>query len=133
MLSPDRIKHFVQSTLGCSCPDEVFRSIEIRRQVKLNNFIVLECAIILDHRLLVSIAEAGTAGCIEEHLPVLVDAGKKERDEKGLNRFRLVLVADEPDEVRQTAEGQFEKLRGNDEKIHLHVISRKDFPLTHRS
>ncbi len=97
MLSPERIKHFVQNTIG--------------------------------HRLLTSIAEAGTAGCIEEHLPVLVKSGRTEREEKGLNRFKLVLVTDEPNEVRQSAERLFEELRGTDEKVHLHVIGRNDFPL----
>ncbi len=133
MPSPEQIKRFVQNTLGCSCPEVVFQSIDIQRNVRLNSFIVLDSAIIIGNRLLVHIAEAGTAGCIAEHLPILVNAGKKERDEKGLNRFRLVLVADEPDEVRQAAGRQFEELRGNDEKVHVHVISRKDFPLTHRS
>ncbi len=95
-----------------------------------NSFIVLDSAIIIGNRLLVYVAEAGTAGCIEEHLPVLVEEGKKERDKKRLNRFRLVLVADEPDEVRQTAEGQFEELRGGDEKVHLHVIKKNDLFFT---
>jgi hypothetical protein len=63
----------------------------------------------------------------------LGECRKKERDEKGLNRFRLVLVFDDPEKVRPGAERQFEELRGSDEKVHLHVISRKDFPLTHRS
>jgi hypothetical protein len=126
MSSPEQIKHFVQNTLGCSCPEVVFQSFDIRRNVRLNSFIVLDSAIIIGNRLLVHISEAGTAGCIAEHLPILVSAGKKERDEKGLNRFRLVLVADEPEEVRQIAERQFEELRGSDEKIHLHVINRRN-------
>jgi hypothetical protein len=126
MPSTEQIKHFVQNTLGCSCPEEVFQSIDIHRNVRLNSFIVLDSAIIIGNRLLVHIAEAGTVGCIEEHLPTLVNAGKKERDEKGLNRFRLVLVADEPREVRQTAGKLFDELRGTDEKVHLHVIDRSD-------
>jgi hypothetical protein len=110
MLSPERIRHFVQNTLGCSCPEEVFRSIDIHRNVRVNSFIVLDSTIIIGNRLLVHIAEAGTAGCIEEHLPILVNAGKKERDEKGLNRFRLVLVSDTPDEERRCAERLFKEL-----------------------
>ena len=61
-------------------------------------------------------------------LPVLVAAGRKDRDEKGLNRFRLVLVFDDPEKVRPGAERQFEELRGSDEKVHLHVIGRSDNP-----
>lgn len=126
MPSPEQIKHFVQNTLGCGCPEEVFQSTECRRQLRLDNFIVLDGAIVIGNRLLIYIAEAGSAGCIEEHMPVLVARGRKERDEKGLNRFRLVLVSDRPDEVRQAAERQFEELRGNDEKVYLHVIKKND-------
>jgi hypothetical protein len=31
-----QIKHFIQNTLGCSCPEEVFQSVEIHRNVRLN-------------------------------------------------------------------------------------------------
>ncbi|MHB8843925.1 MAG: hypothetical protein ACYC7L_04180 [Nitrospirota bacterium] len=124
MPTPDRIKHFVRKTLGCSCPDDVFASIEVRGNVRLNSFITLEAVISIGHRLIVYVAGAGSAGCIEEHLPVLVGAGKKERDEKGLNRFRLVLVAADPEGLQNAAERQFEELRGSDEKVHLHVISK---------
>jgi hypothetical protein len=130
MLSPEHIKLFVQNTLGCGCPEEVFKSIDVRRSIRLNNFIVLDIAIVIGDRLLIYIAEAGSEGCIEEHLPVLVAAGKKERDEQGLNRFRLVLVTDRPDEIRQTSERRFEELRGMDEKVHLHVIKKSQLYFT---
>jgi hypothetical protein len=130
MLSPEHIKHFVQNTLGCGCPEEVFRSIDVCRNVRLNSFIVLDYAIIIGNRLLVYILEAGSAGCVEEHLLVLVKAGKKEREEKGLNRFRLVLVAEEPDGVKNIAERLFEELRGTDEKAHLHIIKKNQLLFT---
>lgn len=130
MLSPEHIEHFVRNTLGCGCPEDVFQSIEVRRNVRFNSFIVLDGAIVIGNRLLVYITEAGSTGCIEEHLPVLVTTGIKERDEKGLNRFRLVLVSDWPDEVRQAAERQFEELRGTDGKVHLHVIKRSQLLFT---
>jgi hypothetical protein len=128
MPSAERIKHFVQTTLGCTCPEEVFRSIDERRNVRLNSFIVLDSALIIGNRLLVYIVGTESEGCMEEQVPVLVDAGKKERNEKGLNRFRLVLVTDEPEAMRRAAEKLFEELRGTDEKIHLHVIGRDDMP-----
>ena len=129
MIPLEHIKHFIQHTLGCSCPEEVFRSIDVRRNVRLGSFITLDSAVIIGNRLLVYIAKSGSAGCIEEHLPVLLAAGKKERDDKGLNRFRLVLVADDP-ELRKTAEIQFEELRGKDGKVHMHVIKKSDNPFT---
>ena len=130
MLSLEHIKLFVQNTLGCGCPEDVFRSIEVRQNVRIHSFLVLESAIIIGNRLLIYIAQAGSAGCIEEHLPVLVAMGRKERDKKGLNRFRLVLVSDLPDEVRHAAERQFDELRGMDEKVHLHVIKKSQLSFT---
>ncbi len=130
MLSAERIRRFIRHTLGCVCPDEVFRSVDVQRHVRLNSFIVLDSALIIGNRLLIYIAEARTEACVEEHLPVLFRAGKDERDTKGLNRFRLVLVSDRPDAVRRTAGELFEELRGNDEKAHLHVVHRSEMPFT---
>ena len=130
MQSSERIRQFVRDTLGCGCPEEVFRSIDVRRCVRLNNFIVLDGVFIIGNRLLVYVADAGTEACIEEHLPVLLRSGRDERDEKGLNRFRLALLTDRPDEVQRAAVSLFEELRGNDEKMHLHVIGRRDNPFT---
>jgi hypothetical protein len=130
MPSPEHIRPFVQNTLGCGCPEEVFRSIDVRRNVRLNSFIVLDSAIVIGNRLLIYVAEAGSTGCVEEHLPVLIAKGRKERDEKGLSRFRLVLVADDRDGVKNNAERLFEDLRDNDEKVHLHVIKKSDMPFT---
>ena len=126
MPDPLAIERFVRETLGCACPDEVFRSIDVRTKARLNSCLSLHAAVTIGNRLLVYVADAGTAGCVEEHLPVLTAAGKKERDERGLNRFRLVLVADRPEEVRLAAEQRFAEIRGTDEKLHLHIISRKE-------
>jgi len=77
MLPPERIKHFIQHTLGCSCPKEVFQSIDVRSNLRLSSFITLDSAIIFGHRLLVSIAEGGAAGCIEEHCRCSLRPGEK--------------------------------------------------------
>jgi hypothetical protein len=128
MMNNNMIKRFVQETLGCGCPEEVFRSIKCRLQFRLNSFIVLNASIVIGNRLLIYIAEGGSAGCIEEHLPVLVAEGRKERDKKGLNRFRLVIAADDPEKVTRVVGKIFEELREKDDKLHLHVITRKDSP-----
>jgi hypothetical protein len=133
MTNANLIKRFVQETLGCGCPEEVFRSIEYRRNFRLNSFIVLSARIIIGNRLLIYVTESGSGACIEEHLPVLMAMGRKERDEKGLNRFRLVFVTDDPAEVQRTAEKMFEELRGMDEKMHLHVIHTKANPFATES
>ena len=73
------IKRFVQEMLGCGCPEEVFRSIEAQRNVRLNSFIVLSARIVIGNRLLIYVTEPESEGCIEEHLPVLVTAGMDEK------------------------------------------------------
>jgi hypothetical protein len=128
MRTVDTIRRFVQNTLGCGCPEEVFRSIDVRRDVRLNSFVVLDSAIIIGNRLLVYVTDVSAEGCIEEHLSLLMEMGKKERDEKGLNRFRLVLMTDVPEEMRLTAGKLYNDLRGTDERVHLHVIGRKSNP-----
>lgn len=130
MKQTDDIKRFVQATLGCGCPEEVFRSVDIARNVPLNSFITLSARIVVGNRLLIYIADAGSAGCVEEHLPVLLAAGRKERDRLGLNRFRLVLAAEEPGSLRDGAEKLFRELRGKDEKAHLHVIPKSEILFT---
>lgn len=127
-----QIKRFVQEILGCACPEDVFRSIEYRPGVRLNSFITLNAAVVIGNRLLIYVAEAGSAGCIEEHLPILVSEGKRERDEKGLNRFRLVIAVDKPSEVQQTERKMFEKLVGKEKRIHIHIVSKKELDLISR-
>jgi hypothetical protein len=126
MTDKEKIKRFVQETLGCGCPGEVFRSIDCRRQVPLSNEVVLHSAITIGNRLLIYVAEAGNRSFIEKHLAFLVSAGKSERDSKGLNRFRLVMVTDESPGNRDAIGRTFEELREGDEKIHLHVIGSND-------
>ncbi len=128
MSAAGSIRVFVRTALGCSCPDEVFRSIEDRPARRINSFITLQRSFVIGNRLLIYVLGAGSAGCLEEHLPVVLAAGRKERDERGLNRFRLVVVADEPEKVRRTAERLFGELHGGDEKVHLHVISATEMP-----
>jgi hypothetical protein len=63
MTDYNQIKRFVQETLGCGCPEEVFRSIQYRWNAKLNNFVTIQSAMIIGNRLLIYVTEAGNAGC----------------------------------------------------------------------
>jgi hypothetical protein len=59
-------------------------------------------------------------------LSKFIDAREKERNDKAFNRFRLVLVSENPDVIKDDVNKSFEKL-GKDEKIHLHIINRNEF------
>ena len=127
MIDHDKIKTFVQQTLGCSCPEEVFLSIDCKQNIRLSNNIVMDCAITIGNRLLVYVIGPMSLDVIQQQLSVLVMAGKQERDTRGLNRMRIVVVADGTFD-QKSLQAQFEELRGQDEKIHLHVISKEQNP-----
>lgn len=124
MADNNTIKAFVQETLGCGCPEEVFRSIDIRRHVRLNERVLLSRSITIGNRLLIYVIGPEVPVGVREFLGFIVSAGKKERDSRGLNRFRLVVVTDDASEKQSLLRG-FEELQDKDEKIHLHVITKE--------
>jgi len=116
------IKRFVQEILGCSCPEEVFNQIDYQEEGdgisgrKIN----------VGGRLLIYIITMDGKSNIQEVINPALKQGVEERDKKGLNRFRLVLVASRPDELRSLAEHAFDSSEYTDEKTHLHIVNRSD-------
>ncbi len=55
--------------------------------------------------------------------------GRKERDSRGLNRFRLVIVPDDVSE-EQSLMRRFKELNDKDERLHLHVIKKEESVIT---
>ena len=129
MLDNKRIKAFVQDALGCGCPEEVFRSIACRQNVRLNEKVLLSRTITIGNRLLIYVINSGASNMIQQHLGAIVSAGKKERDEQGLNRLRLVVVTDDAAE-KESLIRRFNELKDKDEKIHLHVIKKEENIIT---
>lgn len=125
MVDKEKIKQFVKEALGCGCPEEVFQSIDCKRNVELGSGVIVHSIITIGNRLLVYIVY-DNLDFVEKHLAFLVSVGKKERDSRGLNRFRLVIVMDRfpgnGDAIRQT----FGKLREKDENTNLHIITSND-------
>ena len=119
------IKRFVQDTLGCACPEEVFRSIDCERNVPLGGGVILNSTITIGNRLLIHIVDENQA-FVEKHLAFLVSAGRKERDSRGLSRFRLVVVLDGSSGSGDAIKRIFDGLQVRDENIHLHCIRSDD-------
>jgi len=116
------IKRFVQETLGCSCPEEVFNQIDYQKECDD----IYERKINVGERLLIYIITMGGKSNIQGVISSALEQGVEERDEKGLNRFRLVLVASCPDELRSSAEHAFDSSGYADEKTHLHIVNESD-------
>lgn len=61
-------------------------------------------------------------------LSKLVHVGTKKRNEKKFNRFRLVLLTTSENDLAEQASEIFDSL-ATDEKVHLHMIKKDDFPI----
>lgn len=116
------IKRFVQETLGCSCPEDVFNTIDYQQEI--DGF--LGRKIIVGDRLLIYIIAMDGQSSMREVVDSALQQGVEEREKKGLNRFRLVLVASRPDELRSPAEHAFDRSEYTDEKTHLHIVNERD-------
>ena len=118
------IKNFAQITLGCGCPEEVFKTIECRSNIMLDGIRIRD-HINIGNRLLIYVVEVGRPDSVENILKSLVIYGRKERDSSGFNRFRLVLTADDIGIFQKDAENIFRSIN-SDEKVHLHSIRKAD-------
>jgi hypothetical protein len=125
MMVEKNVEVFVRQTLGCECPDEVFRHIDCQYNITLNNNIVLRNKINIGNRLLIYVVETNDADFVKNKLAGLVSAGKNERETQGFNRLRIVIATDNKNVIGDTAERIFKTLDSTDEKIHLHIILRK--------
>jgi hypothetical protein len=128
MISNENIKTFVQQTLGCTCPEEVFSHIECQSNIKLDDNIVLSSKINIGGRLLIYVIEVNKLDSIKYILPYLLSIGKEERDRLNFNRFRLVLAVDNLNYIKQVVDVIFKPIN-KDERIHLHIIPKDNFPL----
>jgi hypothetical protein len=128
MIRTEDIKSFVRQTLGCACPEEVFKRIDCQSNIKLNDNILLSSKINVGNKLLIYVVEINDQDSMKHTLSFLLNIGKKERDSSGFNRFRLVLATDKLDEIKEVADVTFKTI-DKDDRIHLHVISKKDIPI----
>ncbi len=124
------LERFARETLGCGCAPEVFSRVEddatpppgcpeIRRRIAIGG------------RLLIYVAQPADAGVALERMPCWVAAGRAERDERAMNRLRLVVALDgltpEILDLLQTRLRRLPELIGSgtdgaDPRIHLHCV-----------
>lgn len=117
----DHILRLVRNLLGCGCPDDVFDHIE-HGPAQVESIPLYR--IQLSDRLLIYLARSDTADDLLRHLPVLLAAGRKERDQLGLRRFRAVLITDNVNGLHGRAQALFDRWPNRDDNCFLHVIDR---------
>jgi hypothetical protein len=122
-LANEHVKDFVRSKLGCDCDEEVFKHI-VNEKDALAGGVKLRNKLDIGGRLLVYVVEPDK-GAFGKNITALLKAGKDERDARGFNRFRLVLVSEDKD-LKKVASDAYKNFHGLDEKVHLHVISKRE-------
>jgi hypothetical protein len=123
----ENIVHFAQNTLGCQCAKEVFNSIELGKGSTPNGEAAF-AKIIIGNRLLIYIVKPMSESLINNFIPILTKMGILERDNKGYNRFRLVLAKQSDDVISDALIKDFQKAAGHDEKAHIHFVSPQELP-----
>ena len=121
------IEHFVRTTLGCKCPDEVFRSISIERGFA-SDAAMPRTRLVIGGRLLIDVVEAQTAKSTAAVVLKLTTQGRSERDAKHFNRYRLVVASDHPTQVLTDTKASFASVAGDDNRAHLHIVATDQLP-----
>lgn len=116
------IKRFVQEILGCSCPEEVFNNIDYQKESDG----ISGRKVTVGDRLLIYIINMERKSSIQGVINSALHQGVEERERRGLNRFRLVLVTSSPDELRSSAEHAFDNSGYTDKKTYLHIVNESD-------
>lgn len=122
MATYPEIKSFVQNTLGCSCPEEVFENIEY----EINLSSSWERRINVGNRLLIYIINICTDTDVVSKVQDALEKGVAERNNNNLNRFRLVLVTPVEGGIRVSAEKAFNESKFYDDKTHIHFVNNND-------
>jgi hypothetical protein len=125
----ENIVQFIQNTLGCQCTEEIFNSIELGRGSTPNGEAAF-AKMVIGNRLLIYIVKplSATESLMNNVIPILTKMGILERDNKGYNRFRLVLAKQSDDVISDNLIKDFQNTAGHDEKAHIHFISQHELP-----
>jgi len=118
---------FVREVIGCNCPDDVFRRIEVQRGSSAIKSCSADYELRIGGRLLVVV----TSEPLETLLSVLgqvVGEGRRARDDNRFNRFRLVVQTGNASEDAEKLLRAFEAVPDKDERTHLHVLPKGQIP-----
>jgi hypothetical protein len=122
------IEHFIRHELGCQCPAEVFRRIGVADcPAEFGNW-PQGRLISVGERLLILVVRSDDADALHRKLGGLLQEGRRLRDARGFNRFRLVIATSRVGVMAPALREGFECFEGIDERLHLHVIAPEQVP-----
>ena len=121
------VEHFVRGTLGCGCPDEVFRSIFISRLPAVAGRPPI-LQVLVGSRLLVHVVSPPALEPANGWIEQLAANGRSTRDRHGYNRFRLVVASPAPLASARAFADRFARAVVGDDKAHLHFVGTDQLP-----
>lgn len=127
-MSGSDLRAFIRDTLGCGCPDAVLRRIHPLDEIELLGGVPLRLALDVGGRLLVVLVEDAALERDDSALGAVLAAGRQLRNDRGMNRFRLVVVSDAPEGIEERKRGLMERASLDDDRVHLHVIGLDELP-----
>jgi hypothetical protein len=120
------IAQFVRLTLGCQCPEEVFRSVTLDAGMSSDGSTPFR-RLAIGARLLIYVFQPPPEKRLEPLVEELATRGRSERDRAGYNRFRLVVASDDAQSAAAAVE-RFQQLVGADTRAHVHVVPPGELP-----
>jgi hypothetical protein len=128
-----RLRKFIRTTLGCTCPDDVLETIRCSHSDLASRHEVRLTRIDVGGRLLVYVIEAGDdPRSAAEALGAVVAAGTVERNRGAFNRLRVVVATNDRNVIGTEMERRFADSAPRDDRVHLHVIAVGDLPFESR-
>src|SRR5262245_6039078 len=121
------VTRFVREVMGCNCPDDVFRHIELLRGSSAVKACSVDCELRVGRRLLIVVTSEPVTR-LAPFLAEVIAEGKRARDERKLNRFRLVVQTGRTVDDGEKLLRVFESVSDKDERTHLHVLPKDVVP-----
>ena len=122
------ITRFVREVIGCNCPDEVFRHVEVRRGSTAIKGCPVDYELRIGGRLLVVVTSESADVLSGSRLEKVISEGRRPRDNGNFNRFRLVVQVRNAAEDKEKLLRAFEAVSARDEKTHVHVVGQSQVP-----
>jgi hypothetical protein len=123
------IERFVRQELGCQCPAAVFHRIRVEDAPEEFGHWPQGRLISVGERLLILVVWSDDPDTLHRMLGNLLLEGRRLRETRGFNRFRLVIATTRVDVAGPSLREDFERLDGMDARMHLHVISPEQVPV----
>lgn len=116
------LRAFVRGALGCGCPDSVFERIETGTLAEDVFVAGHGRRIVVGDTLLIYIIRPASLAALCGQVGRVAVRGRRDRDEHGYNRFRLVLASGVDTAAQGTLAAEFTDAAGADARLHIHFV-----------